>query len=98
MMMIMLMVMVIIKMMMIMLMVIIKMIMMMMTTSLVKGYITSRLHFTDAFDRTFPTQNLFLRGHFRPHTRKETHIQTDRARNILLMKTFLIERFTFFKI
>ena len=78
-------------MLMVMVMVIIKMIMMM-TTSLVKGYITSRLHFTDAFDRTFPTQNLFLRGHFRPHTRKETHIQTDRARNILLMKTFLIER------
>ena len=76
---------------MLMVMLIIKMIMMM-TTSLVKGYITSRLHFTDAFDRTFPTQNLFLRGHFRPHTRKETHIQTDRARNILLMKTFLIER------
>ena len=77
--------------------VIIKMIMMM-TTSLVKDYITSRLHFTDAFNRTFPTQNLFLRGHFRPHTRKETHIQRDRARNILLMKTFLIERFTFFRI
>ena len=82
---------------MLMVMVIIKMIMMM-TTSLVKDYITSRLHFTDAFNRTFPTQNLFLRGHFRPHTRKETHIQTDRARNILLMKTFLIERFTFFRI
>ena len=71
---------------------------MMMTTSLVRCYITSRLHFTDAFDRTFPTQNLFLRGHFRPHTRKEAHIQTDGARNLLLMKTFLIERFTFFKI
>ena len=79
MMMIMLMVMVIIKMMMIMLMVIIKMIMMMMTTSLVKDYITSRLHFTDAFDRTFPTQNLFLRGHFslgHTHVKKHTYKET----------------------
>ena len=50
--------------------------MMMMTTSLVKCYITSRLHFTDAFDRTFPTQNLFLRGHFRPHVKKHTYKQT----------------------
>ena len=61
-----------------MVMVIIKMIMMM-TTSLVKDYITSRLHFTDAFHRTFPTQNLFLRGHFslgHTHVKKHTYKET----------------------